>query len=314
MHTLFWLQAGSCGGDSLALLNAENPSLLDFLTIQDIDLLYHPSLSKISPEHARGVCQAIEQGEQRLDFLCIEGALARGPVGTGGFDTWGGEPKIEIVRRLASHARWVIAIGSCASYGGIPAATPNPTDCCGLQFLREDVQGGAFPPEFRSASGLPVINIAGCPVHPTTVTGTLSWIASGLPLRLDRYNRPEPFYSQMVHQGCSRSEYHEYDIEESVFGGPGCLYYNLGCKGPRARASCNVELWNGVSSKTRVGVPCMACTEPGFPYEQSLFQTEKIGEIPVRLPLGVDRAHYMAYKGLARKAAPPRIEKRRMKP
>lgn len=314
MPTLFWMQAGACGGDTLALLNAESPSLLECLSTQGIDVLYHPSLSQSTPEDALALADAVVRGERTLDFLCVEGALARGPVGSGGFDTWAGRPKMDIARGLAERARWVLAIGTCSSFGGIPAAEPNPTDCSGLQFLREDGRSGLLSVAFRSAGGMPVINLSGCPVHPSTVTGTLSWLASGLPLRLDRYGRPEPFYNQMVHQGCTRSEYHEYDIEETAFGGPGCLYFNLGCKGPRARASCNVELWNGVSSKTRAGVPCMACTEPGFPYDQPLFQTEKIGDVPVRLPLGVDRANYMAYKGLARKAAPPRVEKRRMKP
>lgn len=314
MHSLLWLQAGSCGGDSLALLNAEAPNLFECLATHDIELLYHPSLSTTTPTAARSLCRAIERGERPLDFLCVEGALARGPVGSGGFDTWDGEPKIDIIRRLALRARWVLSIGTCAAFGGIPAAPPNPTDCSGLQYLRDNRDDGALPAAFVSGSGLPVINLSGCPVHPATITGTLAWLLSGLPMRLDSLGRPQAFYDQMVHQGCSRNEYHEYDIEETAFGGPGCLFYNLGCKGPRARASCNVVLWNGVSSKTRAGVPCLACTEPGFPHDEPLFESEKIGDIPLRLPLGVDRANYMAYKGLARRAAPPRVEKRKMKP
>lgn len=84
------------------------------------------------------------------------------------------------------------------------------------------------------------------------------------------------------------------------------MFFNLGCQGPNTLAICNTELWNDRSSKIRAGVPCFACTSPDFPLDQDLFVTEKIGAIPVHLPLGVERANYMAYKSLAHEAAPGR--------
>jgi hydrogenase small subunit len=118
----------------------------------------------------------------------------------------------------------------------------------------------------------------------------------------------------VVHQGCTRNEYHEYDIEEHQPGGRACLFFNLGCQGPLTRAVCNSDLWNGVSSKTRAGVPCFGCTSPDFPRDNDLFRTEKIGEVPLRLPLGVERPRYMAYKNLARAAAPQRVRDKEMEP
>jgi hydrogenase small subunit len=79
-------------------------------------------------------------------------------------------------------------------------------------------------------------------------------------------------------------------------------------------ATCNQELWNGRSSKTRAGVPCFGCTSPQFPRNGNLFLTEKIGHIPLRLPLGVQRANYMAYKDLAHEATPDRLIHREMEP
>ncbi|WP_408607723.1 hypothetical protein [Enterovibrio coralii] len=84
------------------------------------------------------------------------------------------------------------------------------------------------------------------------------------------------------------------------------------CKGPFTQATCNTDLWNGRSSKTRVGVPCFGCTSPSFPEDESLFKTEKLGPIPSKLPVGVERANYIAYKNLAKAAAPERVKKRKM--
>ena len=134
---------------------------------------------------------AVEAGAQPLDLLCVEGSLITGPYGSGMFDSYRGRPKIRIVEALAARARVVVAIGTCAAFGGIPAAPPNPTDCTGLQFHREQ-PGGMLPPEWRSAAGLPVINLAGCPTHPATITHSLTMIAQGQPLELLRLLRQAP--------------------------------------------------------------------------------------------------------------------------
>ena len=229
------------------------------------------------------------------------------------FDSYRGRAKIDIVKALAPHARYVVAVGSCSAFGGIPAAPPNPTDSIGLQFERER-PGGLLGPDWRSRAGLPVINLAGCPTHPTTITRSLALIADDQPLELDALNRPRAFYGSTVHQGCTRNEYHEYDLEETEFGGRGCLFFNFGCQGPNTLANCNSELWNRRSSKPRAGVPCFGCTSPDFPRDGDLFRTEKLGAVPLKLPLGVSRAQYMAYKNLAHAAAPKRVKDRDMEP
>ena len=167
---------------------------------------------------------------------------------------------------------------------------------------------------FLQEHELPVINLAGCPTHPTTITRSLALIADGQPLELDALNRPRAFYGSTVHQGCTRNEYHEYDLEETQFGGRGCLFFNLGCQGPNTLANCNSELWNRRSSKPRAGVPCFGCTSPDFPRDGDLFRTEKLGAVPLKLPRGVSRAQYMAYKNLAHAAAPKRVKDRDMEP
>ena len=311
MTTLFWLQTGACGGDSLAILGAEAPSLEQLFSEHGIELLWHPSLSNLSMRQHDQIYQRILDGKQKLDILCIEGSIVTAPRGTGLYDSYRGQAKMEMARQLAQRAGTVIAMGTCAAFGGIHAAVPNPGDCIGLQFDKES-PGGLLPAEWRSLWGLPVINIAGCPAHPHAMTQTLAWLAKRLPLSLDALNRPQAFFNTVVHQGCTRNEYHEYDIEETEPGGRACLFFNLGCQGPMTQAVCNSDLWNGVSSKTRAGVPCFGCTSPNFPSEADLFVTEKIGDIPLHLPLGVERPRYMAYKNLAHNAAPDRVKNKKM--
>ncbi len=313
MDNLLWLQTGACGGDSLALLSADAPSLEQLLESCGLNLLWHPSLSNGPTKRFDTLVDAILSGEIPLDVLCVEGSIVTAPRGTGLYDPWRGRGKKDLVLELAARAGVVVAMGTCAAFGGVHAAPPNPSDCIGLQFDHA-TPGGLFPPEWRSRRGLPVINVAGCPAHPNTMTQTLAALATGLLVPLDALNRPASHFSTLVHQGCTRNEYHEYDVEDTEPGGKACLFFNLGCQGPMTQAVCNTDLWNGVSSKTRAGVPCFGCTSPQFPRDGDLFRTEKIGEVPVRLPLGVERPRYMAYKNLARAAAPQRVRDKDMEP
>jgi len=311
--TLYWLQTGACGGDSLSILSADSPSLEQLVLAQGIKLLWHPSLSHISVRQHDDLYQRIVNGQQPLDILCVEGSIVTAPRGTGLYDSYQGRARKDMASELAQQAGVVVAMGTCAAYGGVHAAPPNPGDCIGLQFTHGS-RGGLFAKDWQSRNGLPVINVAGCPAHPHAMTQTLAWLVSGLPLPLDGLNRPKALFNTMVHQGCTRNEYHEYDIEETAPGGNACMFFNIGCQGPLTQAVCNKDLWNGTSSKTRSGVPCFGCTAPTFPRDVDLFSTEKIGDMPLHLPLGVERSRYMAYKKLARAAAPNRVKDRKMDP
>ncbi|WP_415906795.1 NADH:ubiquinone oxidoreductase [Neptuniibacter sp. QD72_48] len=310
---LLWMQAGACSGDTMSLLCADKPTWPEFVQQYKLDVLWQPSLSTRPMRELIADIDLILADKKPLNILCIEGSLALGPNGSGMFDTFNDRPKAFVIKELAEKADYVVAVGTCAAYGGVPAAPPNPTECTGMQ-SSQGSPGGLLPDSFRSKSGLPVVNISGCPTHPNTIIQTLISLINDYPLPLNDFNQPDAFYSTMVHQGCTRNEYHEYDIEEEQFGEAGCLFYNLGCQGPYTTATCNTELWNNRSSKTREGVPCLGCVSPDFPRDAPLFKTEKVGDIPVALPLGVSRPRYMAYKGLANDAAPIRIIERKMKP
>ncbi|MGE5547670.1 MAG: NADH:ubiquinone oxidoreductase [Solirubrobacterales bacterium] len=305
--TIYWLQAGGCGGDTMSFLGSDSPNLVELFADLGAEVLWHPSLSTISAAEHQGLLERIRDGRTRLDVLVVEGAVIRGPAGTGMYDSRNGRPKKDLVADLASRAGVVIAAGTCASFGGF--GTGEEIEATGLQFLGSK-KGGFLGEGFRSGRGLPVINLAGCPCHPQVMAGALSSVAGGVPLRLDEFNRPLEWFGMLVHQGCSRNEYHEYRIEERDFGQNGCLFFHMGCHGPLAAGPCNKLLWNNRSSKPRVGIPCFGCTEPGFPQKEPFFQTPNIEGIPLGLPSGVSRAHYMAYKSMAAAAAPERLKKR----
>jgi len=171
---VLWLQSGGCGGCTMSLLCAESPNLIAVLEGFGINILWHPALSEASGGEVVALLESIRTGETRLDALCVEGALLRGPNGSGRFHMFGGtgKPMIYWARELAARARYSLAIGTCAAYGGIPAAGVNPTDACGLQY-EGATYGGLLGTEYRAGSGLPVINVAGCPTHPNWVTETL---------------------------------------------------------------------------------------------------------------------------------------------
>jgi len=292
----------------MSLLGSESPDLVELVELLNLDVLWHPSLSNGTPAEHRRLVEAILNGGQELDVLCVEGAVIRGPGGTGMYDLWDGRPKKNLTARLAARARFVVAVGTCASFGGIPGIGEG--EATGLQFHRE-TPGGFLGREFRSRAQLPVVNLPGCPCHCSVLAGSLSALVRGRRLVLNQYNAPVEWYGLFVHQGCVRNEYHEYRVEEHEFGEKGCLFFHLGCRGPLAHGPCNKLLWNRRSSKTRVGVPCAGCTMPDFPHEYPFFVTPNIADIPLDLPEGVDRAHYLAYKGMAAAAAPERLRQRK---
>jgi hydrogenase small subunit len=193
-RTLLWLEAGSCSGETMAILGAsargkEGQTLSGFLRETGFRLLWHPSLSHETPTDAGEIFAQILSGAVPLSILCVEGSILHGPDGTGAYDRILGRAKRDVIRELAGHADFVLAMGTCASFGGIPAAAPNPTEATGLQ-LTQGSPGGLLPPEWRSRAGLPVINLAGCPVDADTMIETQRAVAAGTIPQLDAFNRP----------------------------------------------------------------------------------------------------------------------------
>jgi hydrogenase small subunit len=180
----------------------------------------------------------------------------------------------ERVEKMARNAMAILAVGTCASFGGIPAAAPNPTNS---KSVRQMLQANGITK--------PLINIPGCPPHPDWFVGTLAGILiNGLPKAedLDDNLRPLAFYGRLIHENCPRRACFDEGKFAKKFGDEGCLY-ELGCKGPITYADCPLRQWNdGANWCIRIGAPCNGCTQPEFPDLLSPFYQKLIDvELPV---------------------------------
>ncbi|WP_374546837.1 HupU protein [Rhodoblastus sp.] len=309
---LFWLQAGSCGGCTMSVLEHGAAGWFADLRAAGINLLWHPSVSEETGEEVLDILARIESGETRLDILCVEGSILRGPHGTGKFNRLSGTGRtlLDISRSLAARADFCVAVGSCAAYGGIPAGDPDPTDACGLHYDGAEA-GGALGRDYVSRGGLPVVNVSGCAPHPGWIMETLQALALGdLAARdLDALGRPKFFAAHLAHHGCSRNEFYEFKASARTLSERGCMMEHLGCKATQAIGDCNQRAWNGGGSCTHAGFACISCTAPNFEKVRNFHVTPKIAGIPVGLPLDMPKAWFMTLAALSKSATPERVKK-----
>ncbi|MCI4677440.1 HupU protein [Rhodoblastus acidophilus] len=309
---LLWLQAGSCGGCTMSVLEQGASGWFAELKTFGLNLLWHPSVSEESGEEVLDILARIESGETLLDILCVEGSILRGPQGTGMFNRLSGTKRslLDIACSLAKRAQYCVAIGSCAAFGGVPAGDPDPTDACGLHYDGAEA-GGALGRDYRSGKGLPVINVAGCAPHPGWIMETLQALATHdlTAADLDALGRPTFFAAHLAHHGCSRNEFYEFKASARVLSERGCLMEHLGCKATQAIGDCNQRAWNGGGSCTHGGFACISCTAPNFENGRNFHVTPKIAGIPVGLPLDMPKAWFMTLAALSKSATPERVRK-----
>jgi NiFe hydrogenase small subunit HydA len=310
MANLLWLQGGACSGNTMSFLNAEEPSACDLVTDFGINILWHPSLGMELGDNLQKLLRDCVSGITPLDILVFEGTVIHAPDGTGEWNRFAGRPMKDWLAELAKAASYIVAVGDCATWGGIPAMAPNPSESQGLQFLKR-ARGGALGPDFKGRSGLPVINIPGCPAHPDWISQILVAVAAGRvhDITLDDFQRPRTFFATYTQTGCTRNMHFSWKVSATEFGQrKGCLFYDLGCRGPMTHSPCNRILWNRQSSKTRAGMPCLGCTEPEFPFFDlapgTVFKTQTVMGLPRELPGGVDKAGYIKVTAAAKLAAP----------
>ncbi len=308
MANLLWIQAVCCGGETASLLNSDHPHLQAALATLGVTLMGHSYFHESAMGKAEQVMNDCASGKTHVELLVVEGAVHQAVPQTAA----SGKPLTEWVRAVAHSADYVVAAGTCASFGGVMACGRNPMGATGLQFSR-DQRGGLLGADYRSRSGLPVVNVPGCPAHPDWMIGTL-WALRADRLRetdLDRFSRPRAFYGKLAHHACPRNEYYEFKASAAAYSQQGCLFENLGCKGTLCESDCNERLWLArTGSCTRGGFPCLSCTSPVFPDGfLPFFETAKIGGIPTSLPLDVPKAWYVGISGLSKLACPERLRR-----
>lgn len=244
---VLWLQGQSCSGCSVSFLNSESPDPAQILT-QYISLKFHSVLSTATGKVAQdAVNETINEGNY---FLVVEGSV---PEGMPQACLFGGEYFGDQLQRAAQNCIAVVSAGTCAAFGGIPAAEGNSTGSTSVQsYLQAQ--------NIRTT----LINIPGCPTHPDWVVSTLAYtIAFGIP-DLNNKDAPKMFFDKLVHDMCPRFAEYERQNFANSFGEPGCLFH-LGCQGPITRADCTLRKWNGGNTHCiNSGGPCIGCSSEHF--------------------------------------------------
>jgi len=252
---ILWLSAAGCSGCTVSLANlasATAPTDVADLLVNTIDLAFHPTLMGAAGDLA---VATLRQASSGAYVLAVEGGI---PTAFGGRTctlwTEGGREftALEAVRALAPGAAAVLAIGTCASYGGIPGGAPNPT---GIRSV-------------SAAAGRATINIPGCPAHPDWIVWTVAQLLAGVAPKLDASGRPAKLFGSTVHDRCPRRD-HDWALG---YGEDGACLRGLGCKGTATRADCPTRLWNsGTNWCVGANALCLGCTDPAFPDRFSPF-------------------------------------------
>ena len=276
----FWLAGLSCDGCSIAAVGAKNPTVEQLITgtIPGLPkvILHHPVLSVTAGDKFMKAYHDAKNGALGAPYVVIqEGSVADETIAGefGGYwSAMGTEmtasgmhkpiPTAHWLRDLAPGAAAVIAVGTCATWGGIPAASGNVTNAMSvMDYLGKD---------YLSTLGLPPVNIPGCaPLGDNiteTVASVLMFLAGVGPLpEFDELGRPAWMFQSTVHRGCVRAGNYEEGKFAEEYGEKECLV-ELGCWGPVVQ--CNMVSRGAIGHNggcMNTGGICIGCTMPGFP-------------------------------------------------
>jgi hydrogenase small subunit len=251
-QSVIWLSFQECTGCTESITRAHSPSIED-LIFDFISLDYHHTLQNASG-HAAEAARMTAMKENAGEYIVVvDGSVPLKDDGI--YSTIAGISNLQMLEETVKDAFAVIAVGTCATFGGIPGANPNPTGAVGIGEI---------------VTNKPVINISGCPPIPEAMTGTIAYLLSfGAIPELDHLGRPKAFFGEAIHDRCYRRPFYERGMFAKSFDDDGarqgwCLF-EVGCKGPVTYNACATLKWNGgVSFPIQSGHGCLGCSEPGF--------------------------------------------------
>ncbi|MBP1686109.1 MAG: hydrogenase (NiFe) small subunit (hydA) [Deltaproteobacteria bacterium] len=293
--SVIWLHFQECTGCTETLLRTSKPDLAELL-LHLVSVDYHETLMAAAGKDAEEALHAAMAENAGKYVLVVEGALPRRDNGI--YMKIANKTGLQMLDEVSKQAAAIIAIGSCASWGGIPSADPNPTDAVGVAAVLK--------------TSKPLINIPGCPPNPYNLLGTvLQYATAGTLPALDELNRPKFAYDRYIHDHCPRRPHFDAGRFAPQFGVDGhregwCLY-KLGCKGPVTRAGCSTRHFNEVPDVWPIGIgaPCFGCTEQQIAFRVPMFQTVPIHDAkppdtyaPISAPQGVVSPAATAVAGL----------------
>lgn len=249
--SVIWLSFQECTGCTESLTRSHAPTL-EGLILNNVSLDYHHTLQAASGTAAEEARHAAMEANKGQYLVVVDGSV---PLGNPGFSTIAGISNVEMLQETVEHAAAVIAVGSCAAFGGIPMAKPNPTGAVSVGDLVKDK---------------PVVNVPGCPPIPVVITGVLAhFLTFGELPALDDLGRPLSFYGDSIHDRCYRRTFYDQGKFAESFDDEGarkgwCLF-KVGCKGPVTHNACATLKWNdGASFPIQSGHGCLGCSEPKF--------------------------------------------------
>ncbi len=251
---VIWIELQDCAGNSEALLRSDSPTI-DELILETISLEFNETLMAAAGHAAEEHLNAAMETFKGKYLCLVEGSIPRAMNGLYGTIGANGETFEAHLKRVAKNCAAVVAVGTCATFGGIPAAAPNPTGAVGVQDIIKDKA---------------IINIPACPANPANITGTiLHYVLTGQIPELDHLNRPKFAFGYRIHDNCERRGH--FDAGEFVeeWGDEGaennfCLY-KMGCKGPMTFNNCSIVKYNsGTNWPIGAGHGCIGCSEPQF--------------------------------------------------
>jgi len=258
---VIWLSFQECTGCVESLLRSSHPTL-EHLILDLISLDYSETLSAAAGHQAEAAKAASILENKGKFILVVDGAIPTKDKGI--YCKIGGKTALEILNETAPHAGAIIAMGSCASWGGVAAAGVNPTEAKGIPEL---------------LPGKKVVSIPGCPPNPYNLLSTVLYFLTFNKLpALDDKGRPKFAYGRIIHENCERRPHFDAGRFAMQFGDDmhrlgGCLY-KLGCKGPETYANCSSVLFGETGAGTwpvGIGHPCFGCTEKGVGFGTSLY-------------------------------------------
>jgi len=249
---VIWVEYQSCSGDSEAFLRANAPTAGEII-LETISLEYSEVVMAAAGHLAEDAKHNAMKKHAGKYILIVEGSIPEGAGG--GYCVTGGVSAVDSCKELVKNAAATICVGSCSSFGGIPAAAPNPTDAISVMDL---------------CPGAPIINLPGCPVNATNLTATIvHYLTFNKLPATDRLGRPKFAYGKRIHDNCERRSHFDAGQYAEGFGDAGhrqgwCLY-KLGCKGPETFHNCPTVRYNdGLSWPIMSGHGCIGCSEPEF--------------------------------------------------
>lgn len=250
--SVIWLSFQECTGCTESLTRSHSPSI-EGLIFEAVSLDYHHTLQAASGEAAEEARRQAMQENHGKYLLLVDGSI---PLADGGvYSTIAGISNVDMLKEVAAGAAAIVSVGTCAAYGGLPQAYPNPT--------------GAVPVS-KVIKDKPIINVPGCPPIPVVITGVLAhYLTFGALPELDAMGRPKSFYGDTIHDRCYRRPFYDQGKFAKSFDDEGarngwCLF-ELGCKGPTTCSACATTKWNaGTSFPIQSGHGCLGCTEPNF--------------------------------------------------